>query len=200
MSCLRAQLQILSVYNHKSPQLPVRGVSSWVKRANSLGQPIRAILFDYAEVFKELFQSAWKTPIKSITYLSMGSLTVAAVRTRPDYRGYINNVLEYANDLSMCSEAVRNPMAKCYIDDIIKMHSNGYLTYINLGIVALIMRKAHSAYCSNFHETCPSLQPRLWTWKECVMDVGVWGQWLLLETELKDYDVNNEQSDLSSQQ
>ena len=173
--------------------LPARRASSWVRRANSLGQPIRAILTDYADVFTDLFKSSWKHPFRTVAYISIGSLIIAAVSKRPDYNGYLNDVLGYSNELSMCSDLVRNPKAKRYIDNIITMHSDGYLTYINLGVVALIKRRAHSAHCSNFHETCPSLQPRVWRSVERVVDVGVWGRWLLLDTELKDYDINEEE-------
>ncbi len=170
-----------------------REASSLVKRAKGLGQPVKAILTDYAQVFKDLFISARKHPFKTTVYISLGSLLVAAVKKRPDYTLYLNDVLVYGNELSMCSEAVRNPSAVNYIDDIITHHYDRGLTYINLGVVALIMRKSRSAHCSNFHETCSSLQPRLWTCGERVMDVGVWGHWLLLDTNLKDFDVNTEQ-------
>ena len=180
---------------------PRREAGSWVKRAKGLGQPVKAILVDYAHVFKDLFTSARSHPLKATAYISVGSLLVAAVKKRPDYTQYLNDVLTYGNELSMCSDMVRNPTAVNYIDDIIKHHYDRSLTYINLGVVALIMRNPHSAQCSNFRETCSSLQPRLWTCGERVMDVGVWGRWLLLDTNLKDFDVNTEQlSHLSNQE
>ncbi len=170
-----------------------RGASSWVKRAKGLGQPIRAILSDYVEVFKDLGKAAWKRPFKATVYISVGSLITAVVKMRPDYSLYLNDVLNYANELSMCSEEVRNPRAKEYIDDIIVCHNDRRLTYVNLGVTALIIRKPHSDHCCNFQETCTSLQPRMWTIGQRVVDVGVAGHWLLLDTELKDYDVNDTQ-------
>ncbi len=170
-----------------------RGASDWVGRAKGLGQPVRAILTDYIEVFKDLGKASWNHPFKASIYLSIGSLVTAAVTTRPDYRQYLNDVLGYANELSMCSEHVRNPRAQNYIDDVIRCHSDKRLTYVNLGIAALIIRQPRSAYCCNFQETCSSLQPRLWTLGQRVVDVGVAGRWLLLDTELKDYDINDTQ-------
>lgn len=178
-----------------------RGASDWLGRAKGLGQPIRAILTDYIEVFKDLAKGARRRPFKASFYLSVGSLITAAVRTRPDYAQYLNDVLGYANELSLCSEQVRNPQAKNYIDDVITSHSDKRLTYVNLGVAALIIRKPSSAYCCNFQETCSSLQPRLWTLTQRVVDVGVAGHWLLLDTELKDFDVNDNQlSSLPNQQ
>lgn len=165
----------------------------YIATLSKMGQPLRALLSDYADVFKDLFSSCLNRPVKTLVYLSVaGGLSLGCVN-RPDMRAYVNDVLEYSNELSMCSAAIRSPKAKRYIDSLITMETDGYLQCVNVGIASLIIRKHHSTYCSNYHKTCPSLQPRSWTVHERVVDIGVWGQWLLLETEMKDYDINSEQ-------
>ena len=164
-----------------------------VKTAARLGQPLKEILTDYVEVFKDLFVGARQRPFKAATYLISAAAFTVTWKKRPDYASYINDVLDYANELSMCSEIVRRPSAKQYIDTIAKHHADGYLRYINLGLFAVILQRNYSPSCSNYHETCQHLQPRLGRVGERVVDVGFWGQWRNLEKEMVDFDVNEEE-------
>ena len=164
-----------------------------VRSVTRLGQPLKEILTDYVEVFKEIVVGARKRPFKAATYLISIATFTTTWRRRPDCASYINDVLDYANELSMCSEVVRRPSAKQYIDTITKQHADGYLRYINLGLIAIILRQNYSPSCSNYHETCEHLQPRMWTIGERVVDVGFWGQWRNLEKEMLDFDVNEEE-------
>lgn len=193
LSMATIQRHLFHVFRPCSRQLVTRGATSYTGGISKLGQPIRAILSDYVDVFSELFISCKKRPIKTLVYLSLGGMIMTGFIKRPDRTSYVNDVLEYSNELSMCSEIVRSPKAKQYIDTLITMETDGYLGYINLGIAALIIRKSHSTYCSNYHDTCSMLQPRFWHMHEMVVDVGVWSRWLLLETEMNEYDVNDDE-------
>lgn len=164
-----------------------------IRSAARLGQPLKEILTDYVEVFKDIFIGARKRPFKAATYLISATAFTVTWKKRPDYNSYINDVLDYANELSMCSEIVRRRSAKQYVDTITKQHADGYLQYINLGLCAVILRRNYSPVCSNYHETCQHLQPRLWSVGERVVDVGFWGQWRNLEKEMVDFDVNEEE-------
>ena len=167
------------------------------KTVARLGRPLKDILTDYVEVFKDIFVGARKRPLKAALYLISAASFTITWKKRPDYAGYVNDVLDYANELSMCSETVRRPSAKQYIDAIAKQHTDGRLQYVNLGLLAIILRRNFSPYCSNYHETCQHLQPRLWRVGERVVDVGFWGQWRNLEREMIDFDVNEEQLEKS---
>ena len=168
-----------------------------IRTVARLGQPLKEILTDYVEVAKDLIQGARQRPVKAALYLISGTAFTITWRKRPDYASYINDVVEYANELSMCSELVRRPSAKQYIDTITRQHSDGYLRYVNLGLVAIILQRSYSPSCSNYHETCKHLQPRVWTLTERVVDVGFWGQWRNLEMEMLDFDVNEEELEKS---
>lgn len=162
-----------------------------------LGQPLKVILTDYAEVAKDLVLGARKRPIKASLYLISISAFTVTWRKRPDYTSYINDVVDYANELSMCSEVVRRPSAQQYIDTIAKQHADGYLRYINLGLVAIILRRNYSPLCANYHDTCKHLQPRVWTVRKRVVDVGFWGRWRNLDREMVDFDINEEELEKS---
>ena len=168
-----------------------------IRTVARLGQPLKEILTDYVEVAKDLIQGARQRPVKAALYLISGTAFTITWKKRPDYASYINDVVEYANELSMCSELVRRPSAKQYIDTITRQHSDGYLRYVSLGLVAIILRRSCSTSCSNYHETCKHLQPRAWTVAERVVDVGFWGRWRNLEMEMLDFDVNEEELEKS---
>ena len=168
-----------------------------IRTVARLGQPLKVILTDYAEVAKDIVLGARKRPLKAALYLTFGTAFTTTWRRRPDYASYINDVVDYANELSMCSETVRRPSAKLYIDTIAKQHSDGYLRYVNLGLVAIILRRNYSPLCSNYHETCQHLLPRYWTVLERVVDVGFWGRWRNLDKEMIDFDINDEEFEKS---
>lgn len=164
-----------------------------IRTVARMGQPLKSILTDYVEVFKDIFVGARRRPLKAAAYLISATAFTVTWKRRPDYASYINDVLDYANELSMCSEIVRKPSAKQYIDTITKQHADGYLRYINCGLFAIILQRNYSPSCSNYHETCQHLQPRLWRMGERVVDVGFWGRWKNLEKEMINFDVNEEE-------
>ena len=160
-----------------------------------LGRPLRDILTDYVEVAKDLVQGAKQRPVKAALYLTSAALFTATWRKRPDYASYVDGVVNYANELGMCSETVRKPSAKRYLDDLSKLHADGRLKYVNLGVVAVVLKRDYSPSCANYHETCQHLQSRWWTMRERVVDVGFWDRWRNLELEMIDFDVNEEELD-----
>ena len=156
------------------------------------GQPLRVIFLDYVEVGKDVARGTLQRPIRSILYGLIGGLVITAWRKNPDYASFENDVLEYSNELSLCSKPLRNPRAQAYIERLIGLKSDGYLRHISFGVFSIMILRSVSPSCKNYHEVCPYLQPRLWTVYERVVDVGVWGKWLLLERHMVDFDVNQE--------
>jgi len=163
------------------------------KRLRKWGHPLRAILEDYAEVTKELVSDARRHPLKTLSYCMSGALVIATWRKRPDYADYINDVLEYSNEIAQCSQELRNPHSEAYINSIINLDAGSHLRYISLGVCAVVLQRVHSPDCKNYHQTCKYLQPRLWLVHHRVVDVGGWGRWWWLEKNMVDFDVNEEQ-------
>ena len=158
-----------------------------------LGQPLKVILDDYVAVSKDIASNARQRPIKTLLYLATGGTLVTTWKKRPDLDGYINDVLEYSNEIGECSEVTRSSRAQSYISRIIQLNSDGYLRYINLGLVAIVMTRSSAPACKNYHETCKHLQPGLLSAWQRVMDVGFWGRWLQLERNMVDFDVSEEE-------
>jgi len=161
-----------------------------VKRASSLGQPLKTIIVDYADVFADIYKSSVSRPFRTLAYIAMGTTIITVALRRPGYTEYMDNVVNSANELGMCSEMVRNPVSKNYIDSILSEHSNGRLSCVNLGLVSIIVRREVSNEVCNYQATCKWLQPRPWSLLERVVDCGAWGHWWGLENAMVDYDIN----------
>lgn len=164
-----------------------------VSRVSKWGHPLKAILLDYIEVTKDLLVEAKQRPLKTVIYLVTGSLIVTTWRRRPSYESYLKEVMEYSNEMGMCNESLLNPQAKKYIDRVIMLKADGYLRYVNLGLVGIVVRRNYSPNCANYAETCEYLQPRIWRTFERIIDVGVWGRWVQLDKRMVDFDVNEEE-------
>lgn len=162
------------------------------KRLRKWGHPLRAIFEDYAEVTKDLFGGIRQHPLKTLAYCLIGGFLVAAWRRRPVYDDYINDVLEYANEIAQCRKELRNTHAEGYINRIINLNANGQLRYVSFGVCAVVLQRSYSPQCGNYHQTCKHLQPRWWSVHHRVVDVGGWGRWRRLERSMVDFDVNEE--------
>ena len=167
------------------------------QRIEKWGQPFRVILLDYVDVSKDLFTSAKRQPIKSLLYLLTGGLIVALWRRRPDQTHLVSSILEYSNEMAMVSRPLRNPQSQAYIDTLMALLVSDELYCVNFGLFSIAMRRLATPECQNYHVTCKHLQPHVWTVGERLVDVGVWGTWVELERRMADFDVNEEQLELS---
>lgn len=151
------------------------------------------------EVSKDIAKEARLHPLKTLVYFLSGGMLLAAWEQRPDSATYINDVLEYANELAQCSEVVRNPHSQAYIERIAQLYSDDCLRYVNCGFFAIMMQRPHNPRCKNYHLVCKHLQPSIRTADQRVVDVGWWGRWYVLEREMVDFDVNEEELEKSLQ-
>ena len=85
----------------------------------------------------------------------------------------------------------QNQISKSHIDRILCLYSDKRLRYVNLGLVAIVMEIPTHPECKNYHNTCVHLQPRWWTFYERIIDVGVYGRWLVIQQKMVDYDIND---------
>ncbi len=161
------------------------------------GQPLKVIFMDYVEVARDVAAGVRQRPIRALLYSLAAGLLGTSWRRNPDLAGFENDVLEYSNELSMCSKSMRSPHAQAYIEKLISLKSDGYLRHVSLGICSVVLQRVSVPDCDNYHEVCPLLQPRLWTAHERVVDVGLWGKWQLLERNMADFDINEEQLEKS---
>ncbi|XP_028942948.1 mitochondrial import inner membrane translocase subunit Tim29, partial [Antrostomus carolinensis] len=67
------------------------------------------------------------------------------------------------------------------------------LRYRNLLLVAVVYETPHAGDAALYRARCPHIGPRWWDFPGRLLDVGFWGRWWVLETRLRDYDVNEEE-------
>ena len=152
----------------------------------------KSMMGDYATVCKDVLEYAKKKPFRFTTMITIGSLAGVSWKKNPDMNGFMNEVLQYSNEISSCSELTRNPAAQGIIEGHLLGICNRSLDHVNLGVCSLIIRLPNYKDCRNFMETCPQLKPHWWTMRERIVDVGFWDKWWLLEKHMIDYDVNPE--------
>lgn len=115
-------------------------------------------------------------------------------RQVPSESSYYGELLDWSNELSLVNKLEQNKVSKSHIERIIHLYANNRLRYINLGLVAIVLEKPTYPECKNYHNTCVHLQPRWWTFYNRIVDVGIYGRWLVIQQKMVDYDINDEYS------
>ena len=169
----------------RKPFLPER-------RLYRLGRSLKNIADDYVIVTKDLATNLRQHPLRLLSLVVAGGTFTAMWRKNPDMDSYLEEILTYSNELSQCSELTRNPAAKEYIERLLLSNCHNLLSYVNLGILSLVVERRRSEDCFNYSMACRHLQPRWWSLHHWIVDVGVWGRWRVIEKEMIDFDVNEE--------
>ena len=164
--------------------------SSVLRKATKWGQPVKNIIYDYVEVSKDVVKDAKSSPVRYLTFCMFGGVLILFQQRCPNLDDYHSEIINYSNEIGLCAITTRNLRSKAHIDDMSTLLADQYLRCINFGVFSVIFQKSSNAHCFNYHQVCGHLQPRLWTFHERVVDVGVWGQWLSLNKIMKDFDVN----------
>ena len=167
-----------------------KGASRYLDRWTG---PLRNVLSDYTYVAKDTGVYIKKHPIRFMLMCLTGCGASAMWIKNPEMNGFIEEVLDYSNEISQCSELTRNKAAQNYLQNLIMMHHTGLIRYLNLGICSLIIMNSNYKDCHNFSEKCEYLQPKWWEFHDSLLDIGFWGRWWCLEREMVDFDVNTDE-------
>ena len=163
------------------------------RRIDKLGQPLMNIARDYRETFADVLKYAKQHPWKTACYAMMCVLFHQAWKRRPDRVSYFDTLVMYSNELSMVASGSRNPRSERYINRLFLRHSEHKLLYVNLGALALIVERRSCPDVKSFPETCPQLRQPWWTLYRNIVDVGVWGGWRMIHSEMVDFDINEDE-------
>lgn len=152
-----------------------------------------SLLGDYKEACRETVVGAWERPLKAGVYLSLLGGAWACVHTNPDEGSFEASMTEMANQLGLLSPWIRNGLSDGHVQKLTKIHSQGCLRYVSLGVVSLTYRADYDPDSSLYEARCSALSV---PWRELpdrLLDVGFAGHWWVLEAKMKDYDVNDEE-------
>ena len=160
-------------------------------RVQQWGQPFRNIILDYYEVFTDIFKSARERRLRSMVGLIGAGAVVYLTKKVPDELSFHAELLDSANELSLVNETEQNRISKAYIEKTLDLYSHKRLKYVSLGVVAVILELPAYPDLKSYQQTCTHLQPRWWTFYQRIIDVGVYGRWVVLQQKMIDYDIND---------
>ena len=159
-------------------------------RIQQWGQPFRNIILDYYEVSQDIIKSIKTHRVRSVFGFFCFGAVVYTSRQVPNEHSYYAELLDWSNELSLVNKTEQNQVSKSHIDRTLHLYASNRLRYINLGLVAIVMEIPTYPECKNYHNTCVHLQPRWWTFYNRIVDVGMYGKWLVMQRKMIDYDIN----------
>lgn len=149
------------------------------------------LYLDYYEVFKEIQKGAKAKPIRASIYGGSLLFVLNLFRTNEGLRSYSCDIVSACNRLGAVTEKSRNPRSDKFVKNIGDLHCHGQLNQIDLGFSTLIYRTEANPQVALFRYNCKYLRPSIREFfQERFVDLGLLGHWLLLELNMRDYDIN----------
>ncbi|KAK9535759.1 hypothetical protein VZT92_008120 [Zoarces viviparus] len=165
--------------------------SRWERLRNSkAGAWCRGLVSDYKEACREIVVGSWERPVKASVYASLLGGAWACCYTKPDHSSFEATLLECSNQLGLLSPWIRNGTSDGHIQSLVKLRNEGRLHHASLGLLSLVYRSDYDPDTTLYEARCSNLSV---PWKELpqrVLDVGFVGRWWVLNSKMKDYDVN----------
>lgn len=149
---------------------------------------------DYYEVLKDIQRSAKARPLRATLYGISTLIVLNLFRTNEGLGSYNGEVISACNRVGAVTESSRNPESAKFVQNIGELNCFGLLRQIDLGFSTVIYKADSSPQLALFRYNCPYLKPTI---KEFllnrIVDFGISGHWLMLESKMRDYDVNDEE-------
>ncbi|XP_033969678.1 mitochondrial import inner membrane translocase subunit Tim29 [Trematomus bernacchii] len=172
---------------------PVPG-SRWERlKKSKVGVWCRGLFTDYKEACREVVVGSWERPIKASIYASLLGGTWACFYTRPDQLAFEATLLDCSGQLGLLSPWIRNGTSDGHVQSLGKLRNEGRLRVLSLGILALAYQADYDPDATLYEAQCSNLSVPWRELHERVLDVGFVGRWWVLQSKMKDYDVNEEQ-------
>lgn len=103
-----------------------------------------------------------------------------------------DTLLQSNCDLGLVGSAVRNKSSEDYIRYIWHEKNTETLKIINLLFFSLMWVDNHSESCQLYETQCKYMQPTYLDIYSRIIDVGLFGSWMVIKHRMKDYDVNGD--------
>ncbi|KAM8824409.1 mitochondrial import inner membrane translocase subunit Tim29 [Synchiropus picturatus] len=190
-ACLVSRRLFCAVAKSASPPA---SSSRWQKLKDSkAGVWCRSLLSDYKEAFQDIFVSARKRPGKTAVYTMVLGASSAFVYTKPDDASFQERLLDCSNQLGLLSPWIRSPPSDGSVQFLMRMRNEGRLRHVSLALLSLVYLADYDPDTSLYEAQCSDLSV---PWRELpqrLLDVGFAGRWWILESKMRDYDVNNDE-------
>lgn len=153
----------------------------------------RSLVSDYKEACREMVVGAWERPVKASAYGALLGGAWACFYTRPDQSSFEAALLECSNQLGLLSPWIRNATCDGHVQSLVKFRNEGRLRHASLGFLSLVYHADYDPDVTLYEAQCSNLSV---PWRELpqrILDVGFVGRWWILDSKMKDYDVNEEE-------
>ena len=161
---------------------------------NSVKLYFKNVYADYSEVFKELHRDAKRRPLKASFYGASIVFVLNLFRTNEGLKSYASEVVSACNRLGAVSEGMRNPISNGYVQIIGELNGHRQLRQVDLGFSTLIYKTDSNPDVRLYRYTCKHLNPSLKEFfTEKLVDLGILGHWIKLETMMRNYDINEDE-------
>ncbi|KAL2101265.1 hypothetical protein ACEWY4_003026 [Coilia grayii] len=173
--------------------VPSKG-TRWERfKSGRFGVWCRSLFGDYKEACREVVVGAWERPLKAGIYLGLLGGAWACFHTNPREGSFETNLLDVANQLGLLSPWIRNGVSDGHVQKLTRLHNEGRLRYISLGVASLEYQADYDPDASLYEANCSALSVPWRQLPERVVDVGFAGRWWVLDTKMKDYDINEDE-------
>ena len=164
------------------------------------GKYWKNLFTDYKEVAVSVVNDCKERPIKASVYASVLAFCIYLNKHNPDESSFREQLLQNTIKIMQVGETVRNPVSEYHVKWLGQCYNEGIVRRMNLGIVSLIWLDDYDETCSLYKAACPYLDVQYATFYQRIVDFGILDKWWVLESKMKDYDVNEtEFSDLKTE-
>ncbi|XP_017753372.1 PREDICTED: uncharacterized protein C19orf52 homolog [Eufriesea mexicana] len=150
----------------------------------------KTLYTDYKDAALGAYEHSKKHPIRTSIYFSLLASYVYLNKHNPDECSFKEELLQNTMKIMQVGEAIRNPISENYVKWLGQCYNEGIIRRMNLGIISLIWLDDYDKMCSLYKSVCPYLKVRYLTFYQRVVDFGFLDKWWILESKMKDYDIN----------
>lgn len=168
--------------------------SRWERLKNSkAGVWCRSLLSDYKDACKDMVTGARERPLKASMYGTLLGGAWVCFHTKPDWSSFEAVLLERSNQLALLSPWIRNGTSDGHVQSLVKLRNEGCLRHASLGLLSLVYRADYDPDAALYEACCSNLSVPWMELPRRVLDVGFVGHWWILDSKMKDFDVNEEE-------
>ncbi|VDP29853.1 unnamed protein product [Soboliphyme baturini] len=118
-----------------------------------------------------------------------------ALKTNPNETDFLDSVTESRLKLILVGGPTQKPTAVQLLHRLTDAFSHDVIRRVNLVFCSVLWRDDYSTDCCLFEAQCSGLRPKWRSLPRRIVDVGIFGHWIFLETGMQDYDVNPDEFD-----
>uniref|UniRef100_A0A668RT03 Translocase of inner mitochondrial membrane 29 n=1 Tax=Oreochromis aureus TaxID=47969 RepID=A0A668RT03_OREAU len=153
----------------------------------------RSLLSDYKEACREAVVGAWERPLRTSVYVTLLGGAWACFCTKPDRLSFDDALLKCSNQLGLLSPWIRSGISDVHVQSLVKLRNEGRLRHASLGLLSVVYYADYDPDAMLYEAQCSNLSV---PWREIpqrVLDIGFAGNWWILDSKMKDYDVNEDE-------